>query len=130
MDAQNFTDISLLSTISRTRRSFPVVISLIGPIAVQINKMSMYPRLMMAALVIWSQAESFPRKREGTMLIHLPETLRARWFEESTHVCPIVRNESRSPQWCGACGVGKAQSEKASSIVLRLSRLRHRQAVP
>ena len=37
--SKNFTDISLLSTISRTRRSFlqanaPVVISLMGPIAV------------------------------------------------------------------------------------------------
>ena len=30
----------------------------------------------------------------------------------------------------GPGGVGKAQSAKASSIVLRLSRLRHRQAVP
>ena len=56
----------------------------------------------MAALVIWSQAESFPRYRESTMLAHFPETLRAGWFEKSTDVCPVVRNGSRSPQWCGA----------------------------
>ena len=33
------------------------------------------------------------------MLTHFPETLRARWFEETTHVCPIVRDGSGCPQW-------------------------------
>ena len=36
------------------------------------------------------------------MLIHFPGSLRARRFEKSTDVGPIVRNGSRSPQWCGA----------------------------
>ena len=61
----------------------------------------MYPCLMMAALVIWSRAESFPRYRERTMLTHFTETFRARWFEESVDVCPVVRNGFRSPQRCG-----------------------------
>ena len=36
------------------------------------------------------------------MLMHFPKTLRAGWFEKSADVCPIVRNETRSPQWWGA----------------------------
>ena len=36
------------------------------------------------------------------MLIDLPEALRARVVENSTYVSPIVRDGSRSPQWCGA----------------------------
>ncbi len=64
------------------------------------------------------------------MLAHSQETLRAGWFEKSTDVCPVVRNGSGSLQWWGPGGEGKAQSAKASSIVLRFSRLRHRQAVP
>ena len=36
------------------------------------------------------------------MLIHFPETLRARWFEKSTDVCPVVQDGSGSPQGCGA----------------------------
>ena len=36
------------------------------------------------------------------MLIHFPETLRAGWFEETTHVCPVVWDGSGSPQRCGA----------------------------
>ena len=33
------------------------------------------------------------------MLVHFPKTVRARQFEKSTDVAPIVRNGSRSPQW-------------------------------
>ena len=36
------------------------------------------------------------------MLIHFPKSIRTRWFEKSTDVCPVVRNGSKSPQWCGA----------------------------
>ena len=36
------------------------------------------------------------------MLIHFPESLRARRFEKSANVCPVVQNGSRSPQGCGA----------------------------
>ena len=32
------------------------------------------------------------------------------WFEKSADVCPIVRNGSRSPQWCGPGGAGKVVS--------------------
>ena len=107
MVAHNLTDISLLSTVWRIRRSFleanvPVVVSLIGPFVVPINKMQMKPRPVMAALIIRSQAKSFPRDGECTMLIHFPETLRAGWHEKSTDVCPVVRDGSGSPQWCGA----------------------------
>ena len=56
----------------------------------------------MAAMIIWSHAKFFPRDGECTMLIHFPGSLRARRFEKSTDVGPIVRNGSRSPQWCGA----------------------------
>ena len=44
----------------------------------------------------------FPWDGECTMLIHFPKTLRAKWSEKSTYVCPIVRNGSRSLQCCGA----------------------------
>ena len=36
------------------------------------------------------------------MLVQFPKTLRARWFEKSGDVCPLVRNGTRPPQWCGA----------------------------
>ena len=36
------------------------------------------------------------------MLVDLPEALKAGGVEKSTHVCPIVRDGSGSPQWCGA----------------------------
>ena len=75
---------------------------LIGPFVAPINKMQMKPRFMRAALIIRSQAKSFPWDGECTMLIHFPETLKAKWHEKSTNVCPVVRNGSGSPQWCGA----------------------------
>ena len=56
----------------------PTIVVVLGPIAVQINKMQMKPRLMVAALVIWSQAQRFARDGESTMFVHFPETLRAR----------------------------------------------------
>ena len=36
------------------------------------------------------------------MLVHFPKSIRARWFEKSADICPVVRNGSRSPQWWGA----------------------------
>ena len=36
------------------------------------------------------------------MLVHFPKSIRTRWFEKSADVCPVVRNGSWSPQWCGA----------------------------
>ena len=62
----------------------------------------MKPRFVMAALIIRSQAKSFPRDGEGTMFVHSPKVLRIRWFEKSTDVCPVVRDGSGSPQRCGA----------------------------
>ena len=35
------------------------------------------------------------------MLVHFLKELRAKWFEKSTDVGPVVRNGSRSPQRCG-----------------------------
>ena len=135
MVAHNLTDISFfLSTKSGTRRSsleanVPVVESLIGPFVVPINKMQMKPRLMMAALIIRSQAKSFPRDGECTMLTYFPETLRAGWFEKSTDVCPVVRDGSGSPQRGGARWRRQGTIRKGF-INSRLSRLRQRHAVP
>ena len=62
----------------------------------------MKPRFVMAALIIRSQAKSFPRDGEGTMFVHCPKALRTGWFEKSIDVCPVVRNGSGSPQRWGA----------------------------
>ena len=76
--------------------------------------------LMMATLISRSQAECFPLDGECTKLIHFSGSLKARRFEKSADVCPIVRNGARSPQG----------SVNPSSIVLKLSLLRHRHTVP
>ena len=93
-----------LSSISRTRWSFleanaPVVVSLMVPFVIPIDEMQMKPRLMMAALITGTQTKNLSRSGKGTMFVHFPKTLRARWFEKSADVGPIVRNGSRSPQW-------------------------------
>ena len=46
------------------------------------------------------------------MFVHFPETLRARWFVKSADVCPIVRNGTWSPQWCGARWRGQDTVQK------------------
>ena len=74
---------------------------LLGPTA-PVDDVQMKPSFMMATLIVRSQAKYFPWNGECTILIHFPKTLRVRWFEKSADVCPIVRNGSRSPQWCGA----------------------------
>ena len=56
----------------------------------------------MAALISRSEPKNFPRDRECTMLTYFPDTLRAKWVEKSTDVCPVVRDGSGSPQRCGA----------------------------
>ena len=56
------------------------------------------------------------------MFVHFPKTLRARGLK---------KNQDPGPHnGVGPGGVGKAQLENTSSIVLILSRLRQRQAVP
>ena len=50
----------------------------------------------------WDVDQGISAGWKCTMLVHFPRTLRARWFEKSADVCPMVRNGSRSPQWCGA----------------------------
>ena len=54
------------------------MVSLIGPFVVPINKMQMKPRFVMAALIIRSQAKSFPKDGEGTMFVHSTKVLRTR----------------------------------------------------
>ena len=54
--AQNFADVTFLSSVSRTRWSFleanvPVVVSLMVPFVIPIDEMQMKPPLMMAALI-------------------------------------------------------------------------------
>ena len=101
MVVQNLTNVVFLSAVFRSCRSIfeTVVASLIRPFAAQIKKMHMKPCFVTAALIIRSQAESFPRYRESTMLIYFPETLRVGWLEETAHVCRSVRAGSGSPQW-------------------------------
>ena len=105
--ARDLTDTSFGIAVSAFRGSFFqgsawFVRILPGPRVAPINKVQMKPRFVMAALIIRSQAKCFPWDGECTMLIHFPESLRARWFEKSADVGPIVQNGSRSPQWCGA----------------------------
>ena len=135
MVAHDFTDTSFGIPASAFRGSFFqghawLKRILPGPRVAPINKIQMKPRFVMAAWIIRSQAQCFSWDGECTMLIQLPKTLRAWWFEKSADVCPIVRNGSRSPQWWGPGGVGKILSINASSIVLRLSLPRYRRAVP
>ena len=59
MVAQNFTDATFLSSISRTRWSFlkanvPVVVSLMVPCVIPMDELQMKPRLMMTALITCS----------------------------------------------------------------------------
>ena len=65
-------------------------------------KIQAQPRFVIAAFVGGTQTKGFPRDGKCTMLIHCPASLRARRFEKSTDVGPIVRNGSMFPQWCGA----------------------------
>ena len=46
----------------------------------------------------FDRPRAFRGMEKRTMLIHLPEALRARWLEKSTDVCRVVRNGSGSPQ--------------------------------
>ena len=126
---------TFLSSISRARWPFleanvPVVVSLMIPLIVPINDVQMMPRLMMAALVAGTSTKSLSRFCESTMLVHFPETLRARGLKKTTDVGPVVGDGSGSLQRSGPGGVGKTHSENTSSIVLILSRLRQRQAAP
>ena len=104
--------------------------TLLGPSVVPVDIVQMKPCFMMATLTIWSQAECFPWDGECTMYIHCPK----RWEPGG------LRNPQTSAQLSGMDpsphsgvqpgGVGKAQSVKASSTVLRLFLLRQRHGVP
>ena len=135
MVAHDFTDTSFGISVSAVHGSFFqgnawLICILPGPRVAPNHKNQMNPRFVMAALIIRSQAKCVPWDGECTMLNHFPETLTARWFEKSADVGPIVRNGTRSPQWCGLGGEGKILSIKASSVVLRLSLPRYRHGVP
>ena len=60
--------------------------------------------------------------KKNAVLVHFPKSIRTRWFESAMDPGPH--------NGVGPGGVGKAQSEKASSTVLRLSLLWHRHAIP
>ena len=71
--AQHIADMTFLSSLARTRWSFleanvPIVVSLMVPFVIPIDEMQMKLRLMMAALIIRSQTECFPRDGECTMI--------------------------------------------------------------
>ena len=80
----------------------PIIIAFFGPGIAPVDKIEMKPCFVMATLISRSQTECSSRDGECTMLVHFPKSIRARWFEKSADVCPVVRNGSRSPQWCGA----------------------------
>ena len=84
----------------------------LGPCVAPINKVQMKPRFVMAALVGGTWTKGFPRDGKCTMFVHFPKTLRARWFEKSADVCPIVRNGTWSSQWCGARWRGQDTVQK------------------
>ena len=86
----------------RSEGHVPIIVALPGPSVAPVDGVQMKPCFMMATLIIRSQAECFSWDGECTMLVHFPKSIRTRWFEKSTDVCPVVRNGSRSPQWCGA----------------------------
>ena len=108
----------------------PIVVSLIGPCVAPIDEMQMKPLLMVANLIIRSQAECFPRDGESTMLTNFPETLRAGAFEKPQTSARLFGMDPGPHNGVGPGGVGRALSVKASSIVLMLSLLLHRHAVP
>ena len=54
---------------------------------------------MVAALIIRAQAQDIAKKRESTMKPYLPLSIGFRRFKKPTHVSPIARNRTRSPQW-------------------------------
>ena len=80
-----------------------MVVRLMRPFVVPTNKMQMTPRLMMAALIIRSQAKSSPRDGECNMFTYFPETLRAHLFgmDPGPH------------SGGGPGGIGKTQSANA-----------------
>ena len=63
---------------------------------------------------------------KGTVLTHSPPRL-----EESTNVCSHIRNRPWTHNGVGPGGIGKAQSAKASSMILiTVALVSHRQAAP
>ena len=84
-------------------------------------------RFVMEALIIRSQAKSFPKEDKAPCLFTLQERSEPGGFEKSTDVCPVVGMDPGSLNGWGPSGVDKGQSAKASSTVLRFSRLRQRQ---
>ena len=67
-----------------------------------LHKIHAKPYLVMAALISLSDAKSFMRNGKGTMLPYSPPFIWIRVFEESTCVCPHIRNRPWTPQWWSA----------------------------
>ena len=64
----------------------------------------------------WELTKGCPRSGQCTMFVHFPRALRARWFDKSIDVGPIVRNGSRFPQrWRGG-PVAKARYHRGQKI--------------
>ena len=68
----------------------------------QSTKIQVEPCLMMAALIGWTQAESFVRDGEGTMHAYLPIPIWIGRFEESTDVSTVAGIDLGPLQWCRA----------------------------
>ena len=66
------------------------------------DKVEVEPCFVVAALIIREQAQDITENREGTMKPYLPQSIGFRRLKKPTHVSPIARNRSGSPQWCGA----------------------------
>ena len=64
------------------------------------------------------------------MLTHFPEALRTEWLQETQTSAQLFSMDPGHHNGGGPGNISKARSENTSSIVLILSRLRQRQAVP
>ena len=96
-----------------------------------IDEIEVEPCLMMTTLIGSTQAPSLAWDGERTTRVaYLPIPIWIRWFKVPTDVSPFVWNRSGSPQWWGPSGGWEILFMNASSLVLWLSLLRDRHAVP
>ena len=96
----NFADAPFLRTFFQTDVS--VVFFLVVPLVTPIDEEQVHPCFVVAALIMCAQTESLSRNGKCAMFVYFPELMGTKWLQKTTDIRPIVRNRSRSPQWCGA----------------------------
>ena len=135
MVAHNIADTQfLLAAMARRRLFFQedllMMFLTLGLHVMPPDKVEEEPCFVVAALIGRAQAQDFMRNGESTKKPYFPVPIGFRRLEGTHKRQPSCRNRSGSPQWCGSRGTGKAQSAKASSMVLILVLLSHRHAAP